>query len=366
MIIKHINEVKQQLGEKSLAVLTDIFRKSTGIPPWVVCDRYRADHPKWLGILDRLDRSVFLKRDSKNRRYIVTVYALPLLEDDLAQNLMNGMEKIFFFFKTEYQQRLSKPLALSTIFEALNLEQDLVRKALSYMKQSNSIWSGLSNDFPLKNDSTLCISEEVLRYESFGEIVSQFYEWHIVNPHNSAKGNHIPLDEEQQYSDGFFTPDDLCEKPNWFEKLDDQKKTLIGEIDKALKYGLIALPTMGLRTLFDLVLVEHVGDKGTFNNKIDSFEKKGVVTRQQREFIEKVIEAGHATTHRAYFPTREDLQTCVDVTKHIMQGVYELHPRAKMLKNNTPKRPKDTKTTQRYKGEDKEKEIAKNKGFERV
>ncbi|MBU0480568.1 MAG: DUF4145 domain-containing protein [Proteobacteria bacterium] len=339
MNIKYVNEVKQHLGPKSLEILTDIFRKSSGIPPWVFSDRYRAEHSDWLEELDNLEQpTLFLERDHQRKRYMVNVYALPLLEDDHARILLERFEYFFCYFKKEYKANLDKPLFLADILESTDTEPNLCREALIYMVMAHSGFAGESKEFPLSDGSSICISEQILRYQDFGEIISKFYEWHIINPPKD-QGLALGIDGEANQSlQGFFTPDDSTNKPKWYEKLDEQKRELVKEIDQALRAGLVALPTMGLRTLIDLVIVEHVGDKGTFKDKMTAFEKEGLVSPKQRALIDTVLEAGNAASHRAYFPSRDDLQTCIDVIKHMIQGIYELHPRTKQLKNNTPKR----------------------------
>lgn len=354
MNIKYVNEVKQHLGSISLEILTDIFCKSSGFPPWIQSDRYRAEHPQWLDALDELEQpTIFLERDHERKKYLISVYALPLLEDDGAQSLLAVMEEIFSFFLQEYPKRLSEPLTLDEIVEAVNHDSNLVIEALCYMVKANGLCAGLSNGFPVAAGSTISISESVLRNENFGAILSKFYEWHFINPPKSPESHKLLCRKEHQISEGFFSTDDSSEKPKWLDELDDHKKHLIGEIDTALKSGLMALPTMGLRTLIDLVIVEHVGDKGTFKDKLAAFEKEGLVSPQQREQIETVLEAGNAASHRAYFPNKNDLQTCVDVIKHMMHGVYALHHRTKQLSNNTPKRP-NASTKKIDKGKDHE------------
>lgn len=346
MAVKYIDEVKQTLGDKAIDVLTDLFRSSTGTPPQVVAARYRADHPQWLDVLDQLEQpTLFLDRDRDHIDYVVRVYAIPLLEDEYAQSILSTMEEIFCLFKVEYPKRLNEPIALSEICDGLNLEPNIVRDALSYMIQSHGIWSGRSNDFPVAEDSTVCISENVLRHEDFGEILSQFYEWHIINPHKSAEDLDDLWVAEQNVTEGFFTKDDLSQRPKWFDELDDQKKALIGEIDKAVKEGLSALPTIGLRTLLETTILDHIEDQYNFSKNLKKFREAGYITEQHSNLLKDVVAAGNASAHRAYFPNREDLNVCIEVLKHLLHGVYVLKPKVDKAAKNTPARPKIVKET---------------------
>lgn len=48
----------------------------------------------------------------------------------------------------------------------------------------------------------------------------------------------------------------------------ETQKALILEIDCALNNNLEALPTIGLRTLLEIIMVEKIGDIGTFAKKV--------------------------------------------------------------------------------------------------
>jgi hypothetical protein len=309
------------------------------VPPGVPVARYRADHSHCIDIIDQLERpSLFLERDRDSKKYIVRVYGLPLVEDAHARALLKQMEEAFQLFKAEYRKRLNEPTALSDIIAALDMDFDKAAEMLSYMVQSHDIWCGLSNDFPVEESSSICISEQVLRHESFGEILSQFYEWHIINPHKSAEALLPNLEENRFTSDGFFTLADLTPRPKWYDELDDVKKALIGEIDKAVKQNLSALPTIGLRTLLEMTMLEQIPDQNSFAKNIEKFQEAGYVTKLNAKLLEKVVNAGNASAHRAYFPNKEDLCTCIEVLKHLLHGMYVLKPKVDKVAKNTPER----------------------------
>jgi hypothetical protein len=47
--------IREIVGIAKIKVLTDIFKQSDSTLPGVRADRYRADHPEWLNLLDRLE-----------------------------------------------------------------------------------------------------------------------------------------------------------------------------------------------------------------------------------------------------------------------------------------------------------------------
>lgn len=341
MKVKYVNDVRNALGQDAIEVLTDVFVNAKGLPPGVPAARYRADHSKWIEIIDRLESSnLFLDRGPEGKNIIIRVYGLPLIEEANAKVLLRLMEQIFQFFKSEYGRRLSEPIAFMEIVEALKLNSGQAAEALSYMVQSHDVWCGLSTGFPLGESPVICISEQVLRHENFGEILSQFYEWHIVNPHKKAEGVWPTVNSSNLSIDGFFTQSDLSLRPKWFEELDDIKKALVGEIDKAIREDLSALPMIGLRTLLETVMLDHINDQGRFSENINKFYEAGYITRQHVNLLEKVVNAGNASAHRAYFPNKEDLKTCSEVLKYLLHGVYVLKPKVDKVAENTPARKK--------------------------
>jgi len=141
-------------------------------------------------------------------------------------------------------------------------------------------------------------------------------------------------------SHGLFNGTNASNYPEWYEELDDKKKALLNEIDSSLRNDLSALPMMGLRALLESVMVERVGDDGGFEAKLKLFEKNGYVTSQHADIIRKVLDAGHASMHRTYFPSVGDLDTGAEVVKHLLHGIYVLHPKVQGVAANTPTRQK--------------------------
>jgi hypothetical protein len=343
MNIRHVETVKKIVGTEKLSVLTDIFCNCEGNPPVLSAARYRADHSQWIDILDELANSqLFLQRDSSGKSYSLRVYALPLVEDRHAERLLVLMNSIFEHFKVLYREYLSDRIALSKITDLSDADPSETQEALFYMSGAHGIWSCLSNDFPYGDDAGICISESVLRWDDFGSVISEFYEWYFVNPRTTANVSQTILSPARRKKfHGFFTSGDTTARPRWYEQLDDTKKALISELDTAMRSGLAALPTMGLRTLIESVMGDYIDDKGSFRENLKEFRKAGYVTGRDADLIEKVIDVGHASTHRAYFPNESDLRVCIDVVKHLMQGIYALKPKMDAVAKSTPKRTRE-------------------------
>lgn len=344
---KTISRLRGAVAQEKIKVLEDIFAHSTGHPPGVQADRYRADHPQSMELLDTLDTSqLFLRRQQQNAaRYEVTVFALPMLHDDRARELLACMNQLYAQMRLIYKERLGNPVAVGELVTAsrergASCTDEVAVDALYYMTQSHGVWSGLSNGFPHAAEATIAISESVLRYGDFDALLEEFYDWHILNPHDRAAAASVAesaLPSADAHSISFKS--EQSKHPLWYEQLDDLKKALISEIETALSSELAALPMMGLRALFETIMADQIGTRRTFKESLGAFTTGGYITQQHAAVIGYLVDAGHAAVHRAYFPNRSDLETCVEAVKHLMHGVYILKPRMDALHANIPTRP---------------------------
>lgn len=342
LLVPHVEVVKAALGESTMQALTLIFENSFGMPPNVPSARFRADHPELMNVLDKLGWDRFwLKRDDSNTSYRVSGFALPLIGSPRAAQLLECMNAAYVYLQGYYNEHLGEPLLTRKLVEVVGGNEKDVLEALCYMQDIDGWHSGMAGDFPFNKDSTFVVNEQVLICKTFGELLARVYEWNYVNPKHKAKNSisdWMSIGARGQ-SPGFFNETGSTEYPSWYEQLDDTKKTLLGEIDIGMRNDLSALPMMGLRALLESVMIERVGDDGGFEAKLGRFEKHGYVTPQHAESIRKVLDAGHAAMHRTYFPSTDDLQTCAEVIKHLMHGLYVLQPKVQFLAANVPPRP---------------------------
>lgn len=99
---------------------------------------------------------------------------------------------------------------------------------------------------------------------------------------------------------------------------------------------------MGVRALLERIMVSQAGDKGSFGNNTAEFERRGHVSRLQRQRLDAILEAGHATMHRAFAPSAEDVLTLLDITEHIIESVYLHETQVEKLKKRVPLRKQRT------------------------
>lgn len=342
LIVPHVEKVKAALGESAIRALSLIFEGSKDVPPGTPDARFRADHPELMDVLNTLGWSgVFLKQDHQKGTYRISGYALPLVDSPHSIQLLECMDAAYMHLQAYYKEHLREPLSTRALMNLVGKNDDLVLEAFCYMLDIDGWWSGLSNEFPLALNSTITVNEQVLVYKSFGDLLARVYEWHYVNPQDKSNPIrdwvHPPVGEN---TPGLFDQASTSAYPEWFDKLDAKKKALLIEIDFNLRNDMSALPMMGMRALLDSTMVERVGDDGGFEGKLQRFTESGYVTVQHADILRKVLDAGHASMHRTYFPNSDDLSTCADVVKHLLHGIYILHPRVQNLAANTPPRPK--------------------------
>lgn len=112
------------------------------------------------------------------------------------------------------------------------------------------------------------------------------------------------------------------------------------EVVSAAHSGQNRLVAMGVRAALEWTMIQHVGDKGSFQANLTEFHEKGHITASHKEFMESVLEVGHAAIHRGYVPTNKDISTMLDIVGTLFNQFY-FHPnKAKELKRAPPPRGK--------------------------
>lgn len=135
----------------------------------------------------------------------------------------------------------------------------------------------------------------------------------------------------------------IRKEPDWLwnlfmsEGLDSYKHDFLREIYRALRNNAPRLVVIGIRALLEQVMIEKVGDAGNFVQNLDRFQQEGFISSVQRSAIEPVIEAGHASTHRRFKASTEQISDLLDVTESLIATIY-IH-RDMLANMNIPPRP---------------------------
>jgi hypothetical protein len=142
----------------------------------------------------------------------------------------------------------------------------------------------------------------------------------------------------------YYPPRVSRQKPSWGHNYllnaPFQLQGLLDEVYSALHAGNLRLATMGARCLFDMAILDTVGDVGTFKTKLKALIDKGYIGTRQKDILETALEMGHAASHRGHRPTPSDLDAVMDIVENLLQMVYALTPAASDLRKKTPPRQK--------------------------
>jgi len=131
--------------------------------------------------------------------------------------------------------------------------------------------------------------------------------------------------------------------PRWLHELRKKNETkhiyiLLWEIYIGLQNSLPCLATMGIRAVIEHIMIAKIGDHGSFMANLAEFSKKGFISSTQADILKTVLEVGHATTHRAYKPSTDELTTCLDIAESLIDNIFIQPVMARDLQKRIPKR----------------------------
>lgn len=162
--------------------------------------------------------------------------------------------------------------------------------------------------------------------------------------------------------DGEYEPTVICyppaiarQKPDWMRDLflrfrgdydkenppptvPDKIRGIMDEVYIALQNDSRRLCAMGIRATLERVMIDKVGDHGLFIKNLDEFEKVGYLSARQRTVLDTILDAGHASIHRGWEPTKDDIRTLLDITESVIESVYLHEASAERLEKTVPKR----------------------------
>jgi hypothetical protein len=136
-----------------------------------------------------------------------------------------------------------------------------------------------------------------------------------------------------------FPPPVSRDQPTWVNKLPRKIRHVLIEMYGSLDTNARSLPMMGARTLLDLLILEKVGDVGTFQQKLDKLAADGFIATKQVDVLTAALDAGSAAIHRGHIPSESNVNAVMDIIENLLNAVYVLPHVAKSVKRTTPTRP---------------------------
>lgn len=128
-------------------------------------------------------------------------------------------------------------------------------------------------------------------------------------------------------------------RPKWLSHVPLNIREVMWEVYQALDSDASRLALMGARAVMDMLIVEQVGDVGSFPEKLKALEERGMVSRSGREVLSAALDAGSAVAHRGVLPSVDDTTAVLDIVEHVLQATYQLGTVARRLRQSTLPRP---------------------------
>ncbi|MBR0710902.1 DUF4145 domain-containing protein [Bradyrhizobium liaoningense] len=113
---------------------------------------------------------------------------------------------------------------------------------------------------------------------------------------------------------------------------------LLTEVYQAIFGRQYRLAAMGIRAALEQIMIMKIGDKGSFNQKLEAFERAGFISKIQREAMRTTLDVGDAAMHRGFAPTDEDLRIALDIVEGVMAPIFGHADEAKGLGKRVPPR----------------------------
>ena len=77
---------------------------------------------------------------------------------------------------------------------------------------------------------------------------------------------------------------------------------------------------MLMRAIFEHTMIEQGWRSWGIGKNLTKFEELGFIGKKQAEVVASMLEAGHASIHRAFTPKKSDIVTLVDILEERLGG----------------------------------------------
>lgn len=137
-----------------------------------------------------------------------------------------------------------------------------------------------------------------------------------------------------------FPPETFRPEPKWMDRLDEQWHItkLLREVYIAIQQGATAIAAMGIRAIIEAMMIEKVGDQGSFRKNLEACKKQGLMSASQEKVLGAALEIGHASIHRGFIPSKCQLETAMDILESLIQTWHLFPGNAAAVIRNVPRR----------------------------
>ena len=151
------------------------------------------------------------------------------------------------------------------------------------------------------------------------------------------------------FDEWVFPPKSIHQSPRWyidfafstvFDDVGEKKHVLdlLREVHVALEKNCPRLGIMGIRALFEHMMISKIGDHKSFKSNLQEFQSKGFISKIQREAVEHILEAGHAAIHRSHTPSQGELIAALEIVEGLIETLYINPDKSRWISSNVKKR----------------------------
>jgi hypothetical protein len=307
--------------------------------------RYRNEHIENRLTFERLAREgyILLERVEEQECYHVSLTAIVQLDQsEAARRILDVAERLWSAFQEHYRVALEEPVTLKHLSEVLEVDLPLLSLVHTYMREcSHTPFCFTPTDSVYR---AVTVREEVRHYVSFAACVDEMRVWQADRIRASRAGMRgwaqLDVSSERQS----LSPQHLVSVPDWVAKVPPHAQALMQEIYASVGDQLLALPTMGIRAVIDVVSLDVLGeDAGTFEEKLRRLADIQHITAKQHDALSAVVDAGNAAAHRGFMPTANQVSDMLSALGVLLQSIYVLGDSTQRLREATPPKPKRTK-----------------------
>ncbi len=183
--------------------------------------------------------------------------------------------------------------------------------------------------------------KEPLTTEDMSITISWKHTWRFVQCcgcNDISVEKTVWLSETAETLTEYFPPRAIRHVPTWADQLPDGVTEVLQEVYVAINSNNRRLATMGARCLIDLVVLDMVGDVGTFQEKMEAMQTEGLLGAENRKHLEAALDIGSAAAHRGHRPSPEALSLVMDIVENFLQAAYILKGAGQEIVAETPPR----------------------------
>lgn len=131
-------------------------------------------------------------------------------------------------------------------------------------------------------------------------------------------------------------------QPKWLKHVNVEHLCILGEIYDNYNHKNFISFSICCRTLIDMILTDTLGDIGGFEKKVKEFKNRGLITEKQSSILDFLIDAGHASAHRYYAPSKEVAEALLDTVEFLVNEKI-IDKKSEHYKSHIPSRNRSKK-----------------------